>query len=174
MEEKDKIINYNKDCNVFNGPLYKPVIAPPNSHDARPIVREEAFAEFEEVMEDNTPMDPPCFRFTNEFTRLQVAAAVKLFYHGEHSDLALIEVTLYDHGLLKKRNSHTSFVKSLVAWGLINAEAEQQKQIVSGIKDKYKRLPKEGYKDWSNICLNDKNRCIEIGKHLDPTMKYQR
>ena len=114
-----------------------------------------------------------CFRFTSEFTKQQVAAAVKKFYHGEHADLALIETTLYDHGQLKKRNTHTAFIRTLIDWGLIDTD-EGINQILSGIKDKFHRLPKEGYEEWDNTFLNDKNICIEIGKMLGPTMKYKR
>lgn len=134
-------------------------------------------AEAVEVLEDNnTPADciSKCFNFPSEFTKQQVGTIIKTFYGGEHANLALIEVALFDHGQLKKRNSHTAFVKTLVAWGYIKADEETQKQIISGIKDKYKRLPVEGYKEWGNLFLNDKNRCVEIGKKLDPSMKYIR
>ena len=115
-----------------------------------------------------------CFKFVNDFIKDKVAAVVNSFYHGEHADLALIEVALYDHGQLRKRNSHTAFVNTLVDWGHIIANEAELNQIISGIKDKYKRLPVEGYKEWDDIFLNDRNRCIEIGKLLGSTMKYQR
>ena len=115
-----------------------------------------------------------CFNFPSEFTKHQLETVVKTFYHGEHADLALMEITLFDHGQLKKRNSHTALVNGLVYWGLIKADKEEQKQIISGIKDKYKRLPTDGYKMWGDIYINDKNRCCEMGKILGETMKYQR
>jgi len=65
---------------------------------------------------------------------------VKAFYHGEHANLALID-----------------------------ADEEDMKQIIGGLKDKFKRLPKEGYKEWDNVILNDKNRCAEIGQLLGPS-----
>ena len=115
-----------------------------------------------------------CFRFPCEFTKQQVAEVLRTFYGGEHANLALIEVTLYDHGQLKKRNQHTAFVRSLVAWGLIDVDEAGVKQIVSGIKDKFRRLPVEGYQVWSDAYLNDKNFCKKISSRLDSTMKYQR
>ena len=115
-----------------------------------------------------------CFNFPNEFTKQQVTAVVKAFYQGEHADLALIEVALYDHGLLKKRNAHTAFIHALMAWRLINPDKEGLKQLISGIKDKYKRLPNDGYLSWDKEYLNDKTICQNIGKKLGPTMKYQR
>ena len=129
-----------------------------------------------EETEDTDPTPAPsasCFRFPSEFTKQQVAAVVKAFYHGEHANLALIEATLYDHGQLKKRNAHTAFIRTLIDWGLIDTD-EGINQILSGIKDKFHRLPKEGYEEWDNTFLNDKNICIEIGKMLGPTMKYKR
>ena len=115
-----------------------------------------------------------CFRFTSEFTRQKVAEVLKTFYQGEHANLALIEVTLYDHGQLKKRNQHTAFIGSLLAWGLVDIEEGGTRQIVSGVKDKFRRLPTDGYQEWSNAYLNDKKICIDIGNKLGPTMKYQR
>ena len=115
-----------------------------------------------------------CFKFPSDFTKQQVETVVKTFYHGEHADLALLEITLFDHGQLKKRNSHTAFVNVLVSWGLVKADPEGLKQIISGIKDKYKRLPTDGYKEWDDLFLNDRNTCIQISKILGETMKYQR
>lgn len=131
--------------------------------------------EIEEVAKPKKEEKPAsCFIFPSEFTKQQVAAAVKKFYHGEHADLALIEIALYDHGQLKRRNAHTAFVKTLVAWGILKADEEEISQMLSGIKDKFRRLPKDGYKEWDNVFLNDKNRCAEIGEVLGPTMKYKR
>lgn len=58
MEEKDNIVNYNQDCNVFNGPIYRPVIAPPSSKYAKSKAVDENFAEFEEVKEESVAMKP--------------------------------------------------------------------------------------------------------------------
>ena len=48
-----------------------------------------------------------CFRFNSDFVMNTVRTVVKEFYSGAYADLALIEVTLFDHGLLKKRNAGT-------------------------------------------------------------------
>ena len=88
--------------------------------------------------------------------------------------MALIEIALFDHGQLRKRNSHKAFVRSLAAWGIIKiASDDALKSIVDCIKDKYSRLPKDGYKDWGQNFLNEKNTCINIGNELDP-MPYIR
>lgn len=115
-----------------------------------------------------------CFKFTSDFLKEKVMAVVKEFYHGSHADLALIEIALYDHGQLMKRNSHTAFVKALAAWGILDvADDDVLKQKVDGIRDKYSRLPKTGYEEWDDRFLNDKNTCKEIGKKLGDSMPYR-
>ena len=116
-----------------------------------------------------------CFKNPSEFVKQQVTAAVNDYYLGTSANLALIEITFYDHNLLKKRNAHTAFAKSLVAWGIIEAADENMlKSIVSGIADKHKRMPKEGYKDWSQDYINDKTTCENIAIKLGPTIPYSR
>ncbi len=116
-----------------------------------------------------------CFKIANDFVRQQVQTVVNGYYLGTVANLALIEVTLFDHNLLQKRNSHTAYVKALVAWDILKvANEDELKSIVSGIADKHKRLPKEGYKEWSQYFINDKTTCTNIGKALGSTMPYQR
>ena len=116
-----------------------------------------------------------CFRFNNGFVKSAVEALVREFYRGAHAELALIEVTLYDHGQLKKRNQHTAFVKSLVAWRLLEVKDEKGlENIVKGITDKFGNLPKDGYKAWSNDYQNDRETCENMGRKLGDTMKYNR
>ena len=116
-----------------------------------------------------------CFRVTNEFVRQSVFAIVKDYYLGSAANLALIEITLFDHNLLQKRNSHTAFLKSLVAWGIISIPNEDElKRIVRALADKHKRLPETGYKEWSKDFTNDKTICENIGKKLGPTIPYNR
>ena len=115
-----------------------------------------------------------CFKFTSDFVKEKTDAVVKKYYKGSYVDLALIEIVLFDHGQLKKRNAHTAFVKSLMAWGILNAvSGKALKQITDGIRDKHSRLPKEGYNEWEQRYLNDKNTCINIGNELD-SMPYIR
>lgn len=115
-----------------------------------------------------------CFIFTSDFVKEKTEAVVKKYYKGSYADLALIEIVLFDHGQLKKRNTHTAFVKSLMAWGILNAvSGNALKQITDGIRDKHSRLPKEGYKEWDQRFLNDKNTCVNIGNELD-SMPYIR
>ena len=133
----------------------------------------------EESPEDETGDDSSsiskCFRFASDFVRQKVTALVKKYYKGSHAELALMEITLYDHGQLKKRNAHTAFVRSLVVWGIVKvADEEAFKQIVKGITDKFGRMPETGYKEWGQELLNDKETCINIGKELGETMPYNR
>lgn len=116
-----------------------------------------------------------CFRVTSEFVRQSVFAVVKDYYLGAAANLALIEIALFDHNLLQKRNSHTAFFKSLIAWGIISvANEEELKRTVRAIADKHKRLPEEGYKEWSKDYTNEKVICENVGKKLGPTIPYSR
>ena len=116
-----------------------------------------------------------CFRVASEFVRQSVFAVVKDYYLGSAANLALIEITLFDHNLLQKRNSHTAFFKSLVAWGIVCvANEDELKRIVRALADKHKRLPETGYKEWSKDYTNDKSICENIGKKLGPTIPYNR
>lgn len=116
-----------------------------------------------------------CFIFTSDFVKEKVEAIVKKYYKGSHADLALIEITLFDHGQLRKRNSHKAFARSLAVWGIMKiASDEDLKSIVDCIKDKYSRIPKDGYKEWGEIYLNEKNTCINIGHEIEDTMPYIR
>jgi hypothetical protein len=116
-----------------------------------------------------------CFRVASEFVRQGVSTVVKDYYLGSAANLALIEITLFDHNLLQKRNSHTAFFKSLVAWGIISiANEDELKRIVRALADKHKRLPETGYKEWSKDYTNDKTTCENIGKKLGPTIPYNR
>ena len=148
-------------------------------------------AEYEEVVEDaeevSAVMDndgndfvpdekaiEKCFRFNNDFVKRSVSTLVTDFYQGNYANLALIEITLFHHQQLKRRNSHKAFVMSLAAWGIITiADDKEFDLIVMGVGDKYKRLPKEGYKEWDDKDKDDKLACERIGKKLGPTMAYQ-
>ena len=100
---------------------------------------------------------------------------VKESYQGSYANLALIEITLFHHRQLKRRNSHKAFVTALNAWGIIEiADAEELDRIASGVRDKYGRLPEEGYLDWSDNFKNDRLVCGRMGEKLGPTMPYQK
>ena len=129
----------------------------------------------EVATEDADTFEGNCFRNTSEFVRQNVQCVVDECYHGSAANLAQIEIAFFDHHLIQKRNAHTAFVKSLMAWGVIKVADERElKCIVSGIADKHKRLPKEGYKDWSKDYTNDKTACENIGRKLGPTIPYSR
>lgn len=116
-----------------------------------------------------------CFKHSSEFVKGQVESVVNDNYFGTDANLALIEIALFDHNLLKKRNAHTAFVRTLIAWGIIKvADDNAMKNIIRSIADKYKRLPKKGYKDWDDNFINEKTVCENIGKKLGLTMPYHR
>lgn len=129
----------------------------------------------QEENDDDSAVVSKCFIFTSDFVKEKVEALVMKYYKGSHADLALIEIALFDHGQLRKRNSHKAFAKSLAAWGIMKiASDEVLKSIVDCIKDKYSRIPKDGYKEWGEIYLNEKNTCINIGHEIEETMPYIR
>lgn len=114
-----------------------------------------------------------CFIFNSNFVRQSVSALVADFYQGNYANLALIEITLFHHQQLKRRNSHTSFVKALAAWGIITiVNVAEFNLIVMGVSDKYKRMPKEGYQEWNDNYQIDRQTCERMGKKLGPSMKY--
>jgi glycerophosphoryl diester phosphodiesterase len=114
-----------------------------------------------------------CFKFDSDFVKRSVRTLVTEFYQGNNANLALIEITLFHHQQLKRRNSHKPFVMALAAWGIITiANDEEFKLIVMGVSDKYKRMPDEGYQEWDDNYKTDRLTCERMGKKLDPSMKY--
>lgn len=115
-----------------------------------------------------------CFRIANDYVKEQVEAIVNEFYLGEHANLAMIEVTLFDHGQLKKRNEHKTFVRALKDWGILSSDIDVAKA-ASGMASKLRSpFPTEGYKQWDKNYLNERKLCTDIGKKLPDSMKYNR
>ena len=116
-----------------------------------------------------------CFKFTYDFVKLKVADIIRDYYKGSYANLALIEITLFDHKQLNRRNSHKAFVRALIAWGLLEvADEEELKKIVSAVTDKHNRLnriSREGYKKWGDD-HPDKTICENIGRDLGDSMPY--
>lgn len=114
-----------------------------------------------------------CFKFKNSFVRQIIQRAVGSCCHNKAS-YTLLEMTLYDHGLLSERNSHLSFLRELVEWGILSGITEEElKKIAVSMRNKARRLPKEGYRSWDNR-PKDKLKCEEIGKILGDDMPYNR
>lgn len=151
-------------------------VMPQTQVDVEQSPKEEEQLE-EEIDDDSDPalaIVSKCFKFPSDFVKEKTEAVVKKYYKGSYVDLALIEIVFFDHGQLNKRNAHTAFVKALMAWGILNTvNGKELKQITDGIRDKHSRLPKEGYNEWEQRYLNDKNTCINIGNDLD-SMPYIR
>ena len=115
-----------------------------------------------------------CFKNTSGFVRDLVQNLVNEYYLGSAVNLTLIEITLYDHNLIKKRNTHTAFIKSLIAWDIITIDEGEIKALANGMADKYKRIPKEGYMVWPYLYINDKKMCEDMGRKLGSTIPYSR
>ena len=115
------------------------------------------------------------FRFQSDFVKNKVADVIRDFYKGPCANIALIEITLYDHKQLIKRNYHKAFVKALVAWNIIEVADEGELiKIVSAVTDKHNRLnriSREGYQQWSDD-HPDKSFCEKIGRELGDSMPY--
>lgn len=157
----------------------------------REILLEGEDAVYQEIMgtvsvspdEDSEPteicrqeFEADCFRNASEFVRLLVAGIVKDYYLGSAANLALIEIALYDHNLLLKRNKHTALVKTLVAWGTIDPVSEEDiAKIANGMAYKMRALPSVGYREWKGDgYVNDRKTCSDIGKELGATIPYSR
>ncbi len=124
--------------------------------------------------EEQAPEIESTFRFPSEFTKEQVGKLVTRFFLGQSVNLALIEIVLFDHGQLKKRNNHTSFIRSLITWGLLPDEIDIKK-IARGMATKMKSpFPVNGYMAWDSAFLNDKQMCMNMAKCLPSSMKYIR
>ncbi|MBR1448359.1 MAG: hypothetical protein IJ588_06410 [Prevotella sp.] len=127
-----------------------------------------------ETWEPDAEAVDKCFKFKGDFVIQSVRDLVTDFYHGNNANLALMEVTLFHHQQLKRRNSHKAFVMALAAWNLLSiADDEEFGKMVRGIMDKYRRLPEEGYKAWDDHHKLDRQACERMGGKLGPTMKYQ-
>ena len=137
---------------------------------------------FEELINEDQPqeddMEEPgdCFKFMNDFIKQKVETVVKKYYQGSAANLALLEITFFDHNLLKKRNGHTALIKTLCAWGTIDQLSEKEmKKVMSGMASKMHTLPTNGYMEWDgSIYFNDKKTCQDIGKDLGEIIKYSR
>ena len=115
-----------------------------------------------------------CFRHPNEFVREKVEVIVKEFYTGQSVNLAMIEVVLFDHGQLQRRNAHRAFVNALVEWGILSEDTDVTK-VANGISTKLKRpFPTEGYREWDRYYPNERNLCEQIGRKLPDSMRYNR
>lgn len=172
--KEDAVKEYQKDAArkllMDNAEYVEPIVIPEYAEVTHQTV-EAANAE----KMDYSASIGECFRVASEFVRQSVIAVVKDYYLGSAANLALIEIALFDHNLLQKRNSHTAFFKSLIAWGVVGvANEDELKKIVRALADKHKRLPETGYKEWSKDYTNDKVVCENIGKKLGPTIPYSR
>lgn len=118
------------------------------------------------------------FKHVNNYVKERVKRSIKECT-GKKARLALLERTLYDHGQLEDINSHLPFLRQLVDWGMLpnisNADNpdEELKKTVNSIRDKARKLPEEGYKNWTKR-TSDKLVCEKIGRILGKTMPYNR
>ena len=187
-KEQDKKNVYNQMAWILN---YQPTIKEQHIHMGEKSSVEETGVEpqkqagdavvVDEMKPSTTKLIVPesevakCFKFTYDFVKLKVADIIRDYYKGSYANLALIEITLFDHKQLNRRNSHKAFVKALIAWGLLEvADEEELKKIVSAVTDKHNRLnriSREGYKKWGDN-HPDKSICEKIGRDLGDSIPY--
>lgn len=121
------------------------------------------------------PVEYDCFVSPDEKTLELVDKIVKAYYHGIHANLALIEITFYNHFVLKRRNHHKPFVLALIKRGTISPKTERElRNLTSGISKKMNGLPDEVYTTWDNVFSDDKSLCIDIGIMLGPSFPLRR
>ncbi len=175
----------NIGCSMENVTFQTLVAAPEETKTEEAEVVEEVTEGAEEAATSRDPMKPKlvvpesevakCFKFTYDFVKLKVADIIRDYFKGSYANLALIEIVLYDHKQLNRRNSHKAFVRALIAWGLLEvADEEELKKIVSAVTDKHNRLnriSREGYKKWGDD-HPDKSICENIGRDLGDSMPY--
>ena len=142
----------------------------------QPKASEKKDVKEEQPEEENKEDWSGCFKFMNEFIRQRVEAVVNSYYQGNAANLALIEITFFDHNLLKKRNAHTALIKALCAWGTIGPfNKEEIKKLMNAMAGKMSDLPNNGYMEWDGtVYVNDKKICQDIGKDLGEEIKYSR
>ena len=140
-----------------------------------PILKEEEPAQ-DEGAEDNSAYVAKCFKFANDYVKQKLKIIVSNYYQGIAANLALIEVALFDHNLLNKRNAHTALLKALMAWDMIDQLSDEElKKTTNGMANKLGFLPSAGYMEWNDKSyVNDKKTCMDIGKDLGSTMPYSR
>lgn len=174
-EERDKvnsittyILNRDKPAAARNEPHFDKVNAVEEDQEIQDSLKNETQGAC-------TPVQN-CFKQMNDFIKEKVEAVVQKYYQGVAANLALIEITLFDHNLLKKRNAHTNLLRTLCAWGTIDPLSEEEmKKVMSGMANKMHALPAEGYLEWKGSdYVNDKKTCQDIGEDLGGTIKYFR
>lgn len=139
-------------------------------------VKEIEKSKVDEKYESKNPPETvkKIFQFPSEFVKQAVETVVKAFYLNKAVNLAMIEVVLYDHGQLQKRNHHTVFLRALSDWGILPNDVDIKKT-ANGMATKLRNpFPIKGYKEWEDPYLNERSLCIEIGKQLPDSIKYNR
>lgn len=129
----------------------------------------------DDVVEVNAGTNKPhssCFRHSSKFVKETVKKLVQESYTGKNVDLVLIEIVLFDHGLLTKRGEHRMFVKILKDWGILPKDLKDS--VSNGMSQKFRILPEDPYKDWGDEHLKDREKCISIGNKMPPSVPYGR
>ena len=116
-----------------------------------------------------------CFKHPDKSVKEMVKVIVSSHYHASHKDMALIEIALFDHSIIKHRNEHKLFVNALMEWNVLpELSDDEKKKLINGMTNKFSHLPRDGYKEWESYYHNDRGICESIGRIIGPTMPYIR
>ena len=122
-----------------------------------------------------TPYASKCFKHPDKSVKEMVKAIVSSYYFAAHKDMALIEIALFDHSIIKQRNEHKLFVNALIEWEVLPELSDDEiKKLINGMTNKFSHIPREGYKEWDSYYHNDRGICECIGRTIGPTMPYTR
>lgn len=124
-------------------------------------------------------VEKSCFKHLNAFVLSKVKKAIDEECNDNDASLALLEQTLFDHGLLKKINQHLPFLRELLGYGLLpSISCSHQPDIeldrtVGNVRYKFSKMQSGGYKSW-DAHSSDRIKCEKIGSILGPTIPYNR
>lgn len=110
------------------------------------------------------------FNNTSDFIKNIVKTIIDSHYGNKPVNMALIEITLYDHSVIKERNQHQKFIEALIAWEFF--DEKMKARTISGMSSKFSNLENTGYKEWKKN-KKDQNKCIEIARNFDKTTPYR-
>lgn len=198
MEEEKRqsaggqIVNYNTNCQVFNGPISGSIFAMPGSNVTQNPVQqmaadgsatnhgEEATADDDSLLVP-VPGDLPVkilqapgktFKHaTNRFVIRTLQEAGRTCMEPRH--YACLMAVCDDHGLLIDRTAYTDFARTLAAWGIVRFTTEKAiAQLANSISLTMKELPL-GYRSWGNDLKKQRDKCESLASYFGQGMEYR-
>lgn len=198
MEEEKRlsaggqIVNYNTNCQVFNGPISGCIFAMPGSNVTQNSVQqvatdgsttnheEEATADDDSLLvpvpgdlpvkilqAPERTIRPPHSPFVIR-TLKEAGGACTTAWH-----YACLMAVCDDHGLLIDRTAYTDFARTLVAWGIVRFTTEKAiAQLANSISLTMKELPR-GYRSWGSDLMTKRDKCESLASCFGQGMGYR-